>query len=226
MASIKFGAIVTDMRGKLGGHVFQKGNQSRVMKTNRSPRKTNTEFNNTGNVGVARMRSAWAALSFTVQNQFRLAAANFPQSNKFNDVIVYSGYQFFLFLNGAKSYFNMPLVLSVTGINNTVLRSTFTGVNINQGSGLVTLVGSAVPAGQSVLVKVLVVPAHRQSFNPDQGTYFTLRQSMPVVSDFLYELLVSKSGAISPSNKYLFFVYDVNAYGFRSINGVFIGNLV
>lgn len=226
MATIKFGAIVTDMRGKLGGHVFQKGNQSRVMKTNRSPRKSNTEFANTGNVGVARMRSAWAALSFTVQNQFRLAAANFPQSNKFNDSIVYSGYQFFLFLNGAKSYFNLPLVLSVTGITNTVFRSTFTGVNIAPGTGLVTLLGSAVPAGQSVLLKVLVVPAHRQSFNPEQGTNYTLRPSMPVVSDFLFTLLVSKSGNISSSNKYVFFVYDVNAYGFKALNGVFLGNLV
>lgn len=117
MARIKFGAIVTDMRGKLGGHVFQKGNQSRVMKTNQNPRKTITAANMATGSFVNAARTRWLAFGENSKERWSNTARNFQYSSTFGDKITYNGFQFYMKLNTLLLRAGFPVLDSPVGLN-------------------------------------------------------------------------------------------------------------
>lgn len=97
MARVKFGAVVTDMRGKLGGHLFQASGNTRVMRTNRKSRVVKTQFNGLQERYLNRARLAWATDTSDAKkkNWFDVAPSYFKK-NAFGDKIAYTGRGLFL----------------------------------------------------------------------------------------------------------------------------------
>ena len=146
MASIKMGAIVTDIRGKLGGHVFQKGNQSRVLKTNFKTKKTTNFFTSLRTNQLALVRTDWRNLSVLSRNEWKREASKFNFKNRFGDVITYNGFQLFIKLQFNLRRTGVTSVLVPSTLDSAVARSVLTGYFIAFASGATESSGTS-PSG-------------------------------------------------------------------------------
>ena len=108
-AVAKFGAMVTDLKGKVGGQVFTgtKAGTSMQNKTNSNPsakngtklskadagRVINTQANQTASINT------WKLLSDADRQTWNAGAINFPFVNKYGEAYTPSGYQLFISVN-------------------------------------------------------------------------------------------------------------------------------
>lgn len=122
MAVVKYGSIVTEIKGKVGGSVFQGGisgpivgnkahlsiSSVRLGKQQRSTSdKLITQHNNLGWAA-----SNWKSLSSLDRAAWDAAAISFPFKNKFGDMYTGSGFQVYMQMNINSLMLNMGLVSS------------------------------------------------------------------------------------------------------------------
>lgn len=153
MATIKFGAIVTDMRGKLGGHVFQKGNQSRVMKTRGTPPKAISSVKLRQSDYLKQVRDYWRTFTQNGRVQWGKTAKDFPVKNRFGDNIVLNGYQFYVKHAMAYKRAGFALPLNVSDLT-TVRSSAYlvsSNISISSGTLSILLSGTVAPSRFSIL---------------------------------------------------------------------------
>ena len=96
---VKFGSIVVDGRGKLGGHVYSKNRGGAYVRTKVTP--TNPQ---TANQSLVRNRltgfsQGWRSLSQSARNSWNEAVANFQSTNVFGDIKSPSGLNLYVKLN-------------------------------------------------------------------------------------------------------------------------------
>jgi len=91
MAVCKFGAIVTDMRGKLGGHVMQGNGFSNSMRTGYSGKGGMSTINQVFKDIVPIINNDWRSLSQIQKNNWQILANKHPIPNVLGDQIVLSG---------------------------------------------------------------------------------------------------------------------------------------
>lgn len=102
MALAKFGAIVTDVRGKLGGHVFQGNGFTTSLRTYSKTKGTIGKYRRTEVIGSQSaleahnvVRAEWQALSDAERQQWGVLANQFLLPNKFGDNVALSGFALF-----------------------------------------------------------------------------------------------------------------------------------
>jgi hypothetical protein len=71
---VKFGSIVTDGRGKLGGHVFQGNNGVITMRRHSVPTNSFCSFNSISSCSRVSVSGSWRSLSSSIRNRFKLSA--------------------------------------------------------------------------------------------------------------------------------------------------------
>ena len=99
MAKIKFGAIVTDMRGKVGSQVFSKnrfGAYARGFKVNVI---SATPAQITARNRLATFSTAWRSLLQSTRDAWNEAVPNFKHTNIFGSIISPSGFDLYVKLN-------------------------------------------------------------------------------------------------------------------------------
>ena len=99
MAKVKFGAIVTDISGKLGGHVFAKNRGGNYMRTKTTPLNPQSVRQMAVRAMFALISSAWSALTETARNSFRDKVVEYSTTNVFGDVKNPSGKALYQKLN-------------------------------------------------------------------------------------------------------------------------------
>lgn len=85
MAKIKFGAIVTDASGKLGGHVFSKNKAGSYMRTKVTPLNPKTAAQMAIRGIFAGISSAWSGLTAAQRSTFLDKVADYSKTNIFGD---------------------------------------------------------------------------------------------------------------------------------------------
>jgi hypothetical protein len=105
MANVKYGSIVTDMKGKVGGQTFKGTKAGGVLQNNATPVKgaklTKADAGRAINpyVNMAAVSSSWRALSDSQRSDWNGAAPSFPFKNKFGVLYTASGYQLYVSCN-------------------------------------------------------------------------------------------------------------------------------
>lgn len=105
MANVKYGSIVTDMKGKVGGQTFKGTKAGGVLQNNPSPVKgaklTKADAGRAINPynNMAAVSSSWRGLSDTQRDDWNAAAPSFPFKNKFGEYYTASGYQLYVSCN-------------------------------------------------------------------------------------------------------------------------------
>lgn len=214
MATIKFGAIVTDMRGKLGGHVFQKGNQSRVMKTGTLPKGRKTSIVQVRNNQLAQLRSDWNDLTVTNKQAWQLAAPNYTFKSKFGDQQAYNGYQFFLFLNMNLAKIGVASLTTPNGIDPTVGRSQ---INTATFVAATQTFGSSGTLGSPINKFIFYVQRKGTAAQKVDAKKFIATQADPAFAagNFArYQAFRAVIGFIAAGDIVYVGVQDVNDYGF------------
>lgn len=108
-ASVKYGAIVTDLKGKVGGQTFQGGAAGGQLKNSSRPVKAITgqsKLNGSSYTRVietksnlATVASAWRGLDDSQRLSWLTGAVNFPFKNKYGNLYTPSGFQLFMSVN-------------------------------------------------------------------------------------------------------------------------------
>lgn len=109
-AVVKYGTIITEIKGKVGGNVFQGGTAGPQMKNKQnfgrghwlgSGKLTKADagrvIQSTGN--LATVASSWRGVADADRASWVTAAPNFPFKNKFGQPYTASGYQLFMSVN-------------------------------------------------------------------------------------------------------------------------------
>lgn len=96
---IKFGAIVTDGRGKLGGHVFSKNAAGAIMRTKVTPANPNTVAQSLARSMFSAISQLWSALTQNQRDGWNESVAEWQKTNVFGDLKKPTGKALFQRLN-------------------------------------------------------------------------------------------------------------------------------
>jgi len=104
VATIKYGAVVTELRGSIGGMTFQTSNRQLTLRTKN---KCKTQFQSGGNKQektalknhLAYVASFWRTLSPAEQANYAAAAPSFPFYDKYGVAYTPSAFQLFCWQN-------------------------------------------------------------------------------------------------------------------------------
>jgi len=96
---IKFGALVVDGRGKVGGHVASKNRAGSYIRTKVTPVNPNTSYQAGVRNALATQSAAWGALTEAQRLQWNDAVAAYQKTDIFGDLKKPSGFNLFQMLN-------------------------------------------------------------------------------------------------------------------------------
>lgn len=96
---IKFGAIVTDGRGKIGGHVASKNRGGAFLRTKVTPSNPNTAAQSLVRSALASLSSGWALLTEDQRASWNGAVADYQSTDIFGDIKKPSGFNLYVKLN-------------------------------------------------------------------------------------------------------------------------------
>lgn len=99
MAKIKFGMMMTDASGKLGGHVFAKNRGGSYVRTKGIPTNPQTSFQSSVRSMFAAISSAWSGLAVSARLSWNEAVSSYATTDIFGDLRNPSGKALFQRLN-------------------------------------------------------------------------------------------------------------------------------
>lgn len=150
---IKFGALVVDGRGKIGGHVASKNRSGAYLRTKVTPVNPNTSAQSAVRSRLGDLSQAWKSLTQEQRNAWNAAVQSFAKTDIFGDLKNPSGLNLYVRLNsnlinaGASAIATPPLP---TGAD-TIAILDFTAQVTGDVLILDTL--AAVPANTSLVVR-------------------------------------------------------------------------
>lgn len=115
----KFGAIVVDGRGKIGGHVASKNRAGNYFRTKVTPVNPQTSAQSTVRNRLAGISSGWRLLTAAQRNAWNAAVSDFAKTDIFGDIRNPTGFNLYQRLNnnlltcGESAITSPPAALSV-----------------------------------------------------------------------------------------------------------------
>ena len=148
---IKFGAIVTDGRGKLGGHVFSKNAAGAIMRTKVTPSNPNTIAQSFARALFASISQVWSALTQLQRDAWTEAVAEWQKTNIFGDLKKPTGKALFQRLNNQAQSAGWPAVTSVPD-KGELPSEIVTAANMAIGAGTIALTGMNTDATNRIML--------------------------------------------------------------------------
>jgi|694.fasta_scaffold36646_5 hypothetical protein len=96
---VKYGSIVTDGSGKLGGHVASKGRSGSVIRTKVTGTNPRTPAQNSTRALLGSLAGSWKSLTDEQRQSFQESVSKFKSTDIFGDVHNPSGYTLYIKLN-------------------------------------------------------------------------------------------------------------------------------
>ena len=112
MALIKFGIVVVDARGKLGGHVFTKTRSGATLRTKVTPTNPRSTAQQSARALLGLLSAQWRTLTEAQREAWNAAVPNWSKTNIFGDSYNNSGKNLFVRLNTNLSVVFATVVLS------------------------------------------------------------------------------------------------------------------
>lgn len=162
MASVKLSPLVSEIRGKVGGVVFQTSPSGQIVKINNFRGSNPTGSRGSDLDSIKGVNSWWGALSVAQRDLWATRSLQFPTTNRYGDPLISTGFNFYmrnalLFPPGAGFDQVNPPTLVVDGTD----YGTDTLVSTNQiraswqrlsGAGLGYMIVDATPASRNTIM--------------------------------------------------------------------------
>jgi len=169
MASVKYGSLVTEIIGSVGGQTFQRSRNGFSVRNKPRPRNTRTLYTNQARYITAVVSATWATLSDVQRASWDAVAPNWPAVDHFGDPVILSGYNTFVRSNIGLIYADGAPATS--GLNpSSVSPLLDPAIAIAEGAGTASLtwLGGAVPADTTVLLWLSQPVSAGRAFNRSQ----------------------------------------------------------
>ena len=151
MAKIKFGMIVTDGRGKLGGQVFSKNRAGSYIRTKVTPVNPATTSQSAARSLFGSISQQWSGLSDTVRNGWNAAVSEWQKTDIFGDLKLPSGKALFQRLNNQAQSVGYAAVTSAPS-KEEMVSGIITGALLSVTNFEITLTGAYSGAGARIVL--------------------------------------------------------------------------
>lgn len=213
MARIKFGMMMTDARGKLGGHVFTKAKSGATIRTKVSPLNPKTSAQSEARSALGANSQAWRTLSETQRLAWNSAAQEVSKTNAFGDTYFPSGKNYFTAVNnnlrnvGGQILVDPPALVQMPGLTSVEVAFDLLAEQIDIAPNFVgdeanIIIVCNATSGQS---------AGRYNFSGKYRKFNGYTLAGLPQDTAIYDDYVSKFGVPSPGQKVSFEFYLVNA---------------
>jgi len=192
----KWGMIVVDGRGKIGGHVASKNKSGSYFRTKVSPVNPQSASQTTVRNRMSTRAQAWRGLTEAQRLAWNAAVSAFSRTNVFGDTVEPSGFNLYCELNnnlilaGEAAITSPPMPESVDDIIIGALSPA-------AGAGTITLAYTAGAGGSSVLLFATAPQSAGRSFVKSQYRYIGQFDSDAVSPFDLAAAYTAKFGAIT-----------------------------
>lgn len=213
MATIKLGAIVTDIAGSVGGSTFRRGSNFIALynKQRRQIKSVASPFSRLGQ--LSNIVKTWSTMSQDDRDSWELVAGNFRFPGKFGSDKILTARQLFTKLNGQMLSVDI-INLNATGIINTVNVPLIDNIYSEIESSVidVNFVGPVTDdytyfkfTRLSNLAQTYVKPSNKVDFAVHIGNLSTYN---------IFYAMLAKYQSISDGDIFTIQVYNINQWGF------------
>ncbi len=98
MAVVKYGSLVSEVRGSIGGVTFQRCGQSLSIRSNPSHVKAKSDMAMVCRARLQYLANKWSQLKKSSKDAWALAALDWPSFDRFGSPKILSGYQLFIYI--------------------------------------------------------------------------------------------------------------------------------
>ena len=149
MAKIKFGMMMTDARGKLGGQVFSKNKGGAYVRTKVTPTNPQTTAQSLVRALFGVISQGWSALTNAQRTAWRGAIDSWKTTDVFGDLLAPTGKELYQRLNNQAQVVGYSAILTPPAkvvLPDDIISKATLGV----GAGTLTLVGASTSAAITV----------------------------------------------------------------------------
>lgn len=201
---LKFGAIITDGRGKVGGQVVSKNKAGAYLKNKVTPANPNTAYQIAKRANVTAISQAWAGLTDAQRSAWKAAVASYSKTDIFGDVKNPSGFNLFMWLNlnllnvGSAQITSPPAssaVTSLTAVSVSTLEGgtfdmSFAPTPVPADHALVVLASGSMSPGRSYsksYMRQIAVLPHTATISPaDIFDAYSAKFGAPIVGKRIF----------------------------------------
>lgn len=108
MAVVQYSAVVTQLRGKLGGSVFNKSRNAYTLQNKQKQPKGSRGFQSEVRNFFSKYQRTWKSLTPSVRLNWGVAATNNPTRDRFGNPTILSGYNQYIKASMLAEYANAP----------------------------------------------------------------------------------------------------------------------
>lgn len=215
MARIKFGMMMTDARGKLGGQVFTKTRSGAAVRTKVTPTNPQTSFQGNIRSLFGNFSQAWNALTEEDRLTWQNAVAEYQRTNVFGDQYKLSGKNLFMSINQNLSTIGVAQTDVVPDIKTTAgvsLTSATVGIGVAEIAIVLDVLGDFSTGSKIVFEATPPLSPGKYNFSGSYRQFFTSLATggAPDEGD-LYTAYVAKFGNPAPGKKISFRAYIIDA---------------
>lgn len=194
MAKIKFGMMMTDARGKLGGQVFSKNRGGSYVRTKVTPSNPRTLAQMESRNILGTVSSAWNGLTVAQRASWNSAVDEFKRTDVFGDLKTPSGKNLFTRLNKNLEQAGLAM-LTLAPAKEEIAPITATAVVIDIASGAITFTDmAAVPAGMVAQISATPSLSAGISYVKNQFRVIDYVASGPITGTDLYTAYTDRFG--------------------------------
>lgn len=196
---MKFGAIVVDGRGKIGGHVASKNRSGAYLRTKVTPVNPKSLGQTAIRSRLSTVSSAWRALTQAQIIAWNAAVANFSNTDIFGDIKNPSGINLYQKLNnnllrvGATMISSPPLPIAVPSL------VTFTAAQVHAGATTLTFTATPTVAGFQLELRATKPVSNGVSFVKSEYRLFTQlapATASPYIATVTYAAIFGGPGVV------------------------------
>lgn len=208
---MKFGALVVDGRGKIGGHVASKNRAGAYLRTKVTPVNPNTSSQAASRQRLTTISQAWRGLTADERASWNGAVVSYSKTDIFGDIKSPTGFNLYQRLNNNLSLIsvsNLDSAPVVSPVSTTRIGALTIDVGAGDASTIAT--AGAVPAGTSMIVRA--TPSLSPGVNFVQSEYriieiFAAGSASPHDIQSSYE---AKFGAPAAGQKVFVEIFFIN----------------
>lgn len=212
MAKIKFGAMMVDASGKLGGQVFSKNRGGAYIRTKSTPLNPQTSAQMAIRGIFASISSAWSGLSEASRQSFNNLVSSYARTDIFGDLRNPSGKNLFQRLNQNLEISGQAQI-TVCGQPQEVPFANLSEVALNDAAAQINLTYDGVTSGSKVVVWATPPLSAGTSFVKNKLRQIAVLDGQPGDTQNVGAAYIAKFGAFEDGSNIYFGVRVINANG-------------
>jgi len=208
----KFGAIVVDGRGKIGGHVFSKNRGGSYMRTKVTPTNPQTIHQAAVRNRLTQFSQGWRGLTQAQRDAWNAAVGNFAKTDVFGDIKQPTGLNLFVKLNsnldliGVAAILLPPLPSEVEAVLTISAASAVTGSVFD-----VAYTPTPVPVGTTFVLEATAQVSPGKNFLKNEFRVLTTIAAASTSPEDIAAAYVARFGSLIEGQKVGVRMYPVNA---------------